>query len=172
MQYTCETCDHSLVFETYKDMNLVLWVNYDEPDHAMCLSCWDSLSEKAKTKIYDKAYHKPQVYQQGMMSYWYSPHKRLELKLMQYLNEHPEAPWCYDCGELGIAHIYKTHNNWQIDWLKPTPLPDSLRGEKSQVPSMIFKVRLSNSTSYQTKHESENEIKELKKGDKNECEES
>ena len=91
---------------------------------------------------------------------------------MQYLNEHPEAPWCYDCGELGIAHIYKTHNNWQIDWLKPTPLPDSLRGEKSQAPSMIFKVRLSNSTSYQTKHKLENEIKELKKGDKNECEES
>ena len=130
--YTCEKCLLPLIFKTYKDMNLVLWVNYDEPDHAMCLSCWDSLSEKAKTKIYDNALFKPQIYQQGIMSHWYSPHKRLELKLMQYLNEHPEAPWCYDCGELGIAHIYKTHNNWQIDWLKPAPLPDPLRGETNE----------------------------------------
>ena len=131
--YFCEKCGRSLEFETYQDMNLVLWVNHNESDRAMCMPCWESLSEKEKTEIYDKALHKPQIYRCGKMTWWYPEYKKIEYKLIEYLNEHPEAPWCYDGGKHGVAHIRNIAGDWYVDWLKPAPLPDSLRGEKEKV---------------------------------------
>jgi len=128
-EYTCEKCEQPIKFETYRDMNLVLWINHNEPDHAMCMPCWDSLSEKEKTKIYNKAWYRPQIYTRGMMEWWYPKYKRIEFKLIEYINEHPHAPRCYDCMEHGIAHIRNIAGDWYVDWLKPVPLPDSLRGE-------------------------------------------
>lgn len=130
-EYTCEKCQKPLKHETYKDINLVLWVNHGEPDHATCLPCWNALSEEEKTEIYDKAQHKPQVYQQGMASWWHPRKERLVHRIMEHLNERLDyRTKFYDCEELGTLCIWWGRGvGWQWSWVNVRQLPVSLCGE-------------------------------------------
>ena len=132
--FVCEKCHQSMEFKTHRDMDVALWNSDDRTstNHAMCLHCWDALSEEGKTEVYNKAYSVIGVYRQGKVTLWYPVRERLKHKLMAHLNEHPEAPWCYDCGEYGVAYIRNIGGHWYVDWLKPAPLPDSLRREKER----------------------------------------
>lgn len=130
--YTCEKCGKRLPIETYKDMDLVLWVNHDEPDYAMCIPCWEALSEDEKMKIYGKAHYKPQIYENGMMRHYCPPRERLAQRVIAYLNDQQDySSRVFDCGELGILAI-RFRTTWQYEWYNPEPLPDSLRGEKEE----------------------------------------
>jgi len=132
-EYTCEKCNMLIPIVTYRDMNLVFWVNHNEPDHVMCLPCWNSLSEEEKTKIYDKAFHKPQIYTKGKMTWWYPLKEQLVHRIMEYLNEKQYyGGKVYDCGEFGLLHILWFRKAWDWQWLKVEPLPDSLCREKEE----------------------------------------
>ena len=130
----CEKCNLEM---SVTAANLVSYIDKHNQYRYMCLGCWDALSEKGKTWIYEQCQPTqdgnmpPSIYRNGGLERYYPPRERLVHRVMEYLNSKQDnRTKCYDCGEFGILHIWMGRYAWDWQWLKPEPLPDSLRVEK------------------------------------------
>ncbi len=53
-----------------------------------------------------------------------TPREDMELEIMGYLNENRMYYGAYyDCGDLGILHIYWSRSTWETEWIEIQPWP-------------------------------------------------